>query len=147
MRDLADERKIFEFFKVLGRQARSEVRVYLTGGATAVLMGWRNTTVDIDLKFEPELDELFRALPDLKEQLQMNIELASPSDFIPPLPGWQERSRFIAREGRISFFHYDAYSQALSKIERGSTRRVSQGWSAKLRIHYQSKKIPNPLSK
>lgn len=41
-----------------------------------------------------------------------------------PLPccragaGWEERSRFIAREGRLSFHHYDFYAQALAKIER-----------------------------
>ena len=119
MRDLANQQKIFEFFRALGQRARSEARVYLTGGATAVLTGWRDMTVDIDVRFCPELDELFRALPELKEKLRMNIELASPSDFIPPLPGWQERSRFIAREGKVSFYHYDPYSQALSKLERG----------------------------
>lgn len=119
MRDLANEQKIFEFFKLLGRRVRSEVSVYITGGATAVLTGWRDTTVDIDLRFEPEVDELFRALPELKEKLWLNIELAAPSDFIPPVPGWKERSLFIGREGRINFYHYDPYSQALAKIERG----------------------------
>lgn len=119
MRELANEHKIFEFFKSLGRTVRKEARVYLTGGSTAVLTGWRDTTVDIDIKFEPEIDEIFRALPELKEKLGINIELASPSDFIPPVPGWQERSQFITREGKVSFFHYDPYSQALSKIERG----------------------------
>jgi hypothetical protein len=103
----------------LAAKTRKRARVYFTGGATAVLMGWRDSTIDVDLRFEPELDELFRALPILKEQLETNIELASPSDFIPPLPGWEERSIYIGREGTIEFFHYDPYSQALSKIERG----------------------------
>lgn len=119
MRDLANEQKIFEFFRVLGRRARSEARVYLTGGATAVLIGWRDTTIDIDLKFEPDHDELFRALAELKERLQINVELAAPSDFIPALPGWEDRSRFIVKEGKVSFYHYDPYSQVLAKIERG----------------------------
>jgi hypothetical protein len=30
--------------------------MYLTGGATAVLEGWRNSTVDIDVRFEPDSD-------------------------------------------------------------------------------------------
>lgn len=46
-------------------------------------------------------------------------QLASPAHFIPPLPGWEERSPFIVREGTLSFHHYDFYSQCLSKIERG----------------------------
>ena len=49
----------------------------------------------------------------------MNVELASPDDFIPPLPGWRERSSHIARHGLVDFFHYDFYGQALAKIERG----------------------------
>lgn len=73
--------------RVLGQKARHEARVYFTGGTTAVLLGWRDSTVDVDLRFEPELDELFRALPEIKEKFQINIELASPSDFIPSLPG------------------------------------------------------------
>ncbi|MEP7147971.1 MAG: DUF6036 family nucleotidyltransferase [Acidobacteriota bacterium] len=108
-----------EFMRALGKLSRQTARVYFTGGVTAVLYGWRDTTIDIDLRFDPELDELFRALPILKEDLEINIELAAPSDFIPPLPGWEARSRHIAREGKLDFYHYDPYSQALSKIERG----------------------------
>jgi len=109
----------------LGRHARQRARVYFTGGATAVLMGWRDTTIDIDLRFDPEFDELFRALQLLKEKLEINIELASPSDFIPSLPGWEERSEYIGSEGKVSFYHYDLYSQALSKIERGHVQDLN----------------------
>lgn len=103
----------------LGREEGAEARIYLTGGATAVLFGWRLSTIDVDLKMEPESDQLFRAFPRLKEQLEINIELASPDHFIPALPDWRERSRFIAREGPISFYHFDLYSQALAKVQRG----------------------------
>ena len=107
-----------EFIEALGIAARTKARVYLVGGASAVLMGWRDSTIDVDLKFVPESDELLRSLPALKERLQMNIELASPDDFIPALPGWEERSPFIQQQGTIAFFHYDFYAQALAKIER-----------------------------
>ncbi len=110
--------------RLFGRPTRTEVRVYFTGGSTAVLYGWREMTLDIDLKFEPDADELYRAIPLIKEQLQLNIELVAPSDFIPELPGWQDRCQFITREGTVSFFHYDPYSQALSKIERGHDQDV-----------------------
>lgn len=102
--------------------AREETRVYFTGGASAVLLGWRSATIDVDLVFEPERDELFRSIARLKDELQINVELASPAHFIPAVPGWAERSVFIAREGLVSFFHYDFYSQALSKIERGHSQ-------------------------
>ncbi|OGU33341.1 MAG: hypothetical protein A3K13_11290, partial [Gemmatimonadetes bacterium RIFCSPLOWO2_12_FULL_68_9] len=98
--------------------ARDDTRIYLTGGATAVLIGWRGSTIDVDIKIVPERDELFRAIPHLKERSNLNVELACPSDFIPALPGWEARSIHVSREGLTDWFHYDLYSQALSKIER-----------------------------
>lgn len=93
--------------------------MYLTGGATAVLEGWRESTVDIDVRFEPDAEEALRRISSLKEELAINVELASPLDFLPPLPGWQERSRFRFREGNLEVFDFDLYSQALSKLARG----------------------------
>ncbi len=88
--------------KELGEEADREGRLYFTGGATAVLLGWRPSTIDVDIKMEPESDRLFRALPRIKDELEINVELAAPDQFIPAVPGWQERSAFIARQGRLS---------------------------------------------
>jgi uncharacterized nucleotidyltransferase DUF6036 len=93
--------------------------MYLTGGATAVLEGWRDSTVDIDIRFEPDSDAALARIRDLKEELDLNVELASPLDFLPPLDGWQERCHFRFREGNLEVFDFDPYSQALSKLERG----------------------------
>ena len=51
------------------------------------------------MKMVPDLDRVFRAIPEIKERLQINIELASPDDFIPVREGWEDRSPFIAQEG------------------------------------------------
>jgi hypothetical protein len=67
----------------------------------------------------PELDEVMRAIPRLKEELEINVESAAPSDFIPEVTGWQVRCLFVTTEGMISCYHYDLYSQALAKVERG----------------------------
>lgn len=91
MREAADAERIGKLAKELGRVVPPGTRMYLTGGATAVLEGWRDSTVDI----------------------------ASPLDFLPALPGWQGRSRFRFREGNLEVFDFDLYSQALSKLERG----------------------------
>ncbi len=119
MRPHADEPRISAFLRALGRASRTDARVYLVGGATAVIEGWRASTVDVDLRIEPDADDVLRAIPALKESVGVNVELASPSDFIPELPGWRGRSTFVRREGRLDIHHYDPYSQALAKIERG----------------------------
>jgi hypothetical protein len=93
--------------------------MYLTGGATAVLEGWRESTVDIDVRFEPDSDAALGRIGEIKERLAVNVELASPLDFLPPLDGWRDRSRFRFREGNLEVFDFDPYSQALSKLERG----------------------------
>lgn len=118
MREQLTAERLQAFMKALADAASEPARVYLVGGATAVLLGWRTSTIDVDLKIIPESDEILRSLPRLKEKLKINIELASPDDFIPALPGWKERSKFIQQEGKLSFYHYDFYAQALAKLER-----------------------------
>ena len=125
MRELADEERIRRLMRSLGAAAAEETTVYLTGGATAVLEGWRGTTVDVDLRIEPESDALLRALARLKDELAINVELASPADFIPLPEGWQERSPFVAREGSITFRHFDFAAQALAKLERAHDRDLA----------------------
>ena len=127
--------RVREFMKALGGGAKHSARIYLVGGSSAVLLGWRQSTVDIDLKSIPEDENLVRQLSALKESLEINIELASPDQFIPELPGWEERSRFIRQEGKLTFLHYDFYAQALAKIERShetDTRDVQEMISGNL---------------
>jgi hypothetical protein len=71
MRPPVDEARLRELARRLGRVATAPTRIYLTGGATAVLEGWR------------------------------------------------DRSPLVFREGNVEVHHFDFYSQALSKIERG----------------------------
>ena len=106
----------------LGERVRGEGVVFLTGGATALLYGWRDSTIDVDLKADPEPAGLFEAIATLKDQLDVNVELASPDLFIPAIPGWRERSILIGRHGHATFFHYDPYGQALSKLARRHDR-------------------------
>jgi hypothetical protein len=119
MRELADSTRIERFMNELGRAVQIDSHVYFTGGATAVLQGWRDTTIDVDIKLIPDREEILREIPRLKEELNLNVELAAPSDFIPLPPGWEDRSPLIRREGRVTFHHFDPVAQALSKIERG----------------------------
>ena len=79
-------------------------------------------TVDVDLKPDPEPPGLFEAIALLKDELDINVELAAPDQFIPALPGWRDRSLFIARHGPLEFLHYDLYSQALAKLQRSHAR-------------------------
>ena len=122
MRRLTDAARLRQFMRQLGLRARNPGRVYLVGGACAVLLEWRDTTIDIDLDLDPSAEQLLREIPRLKEELQVNVELVSPAHFIPALAGWQVRSPFVTREGTLDFHYYDFYAQALSKIERGHDR-------------------------
>jgi hypothetical protein len=119
MRQMADERRIREFLARLGDAARSPVRAYLVGGATAVLRGWRVATVDVDLTLEPEPREVYEAIPRLKQALDLSVEFASPAHFVPELPGWRDRSLYVGTWGKLTVYHYDPYGQALAKVERG----------------------------
>ncbi len=119
MRERVDRTRLHAFMRALAEATRRPLQVYLVGGATAVLEGWRDSTVDVDLRFGDDSDAALRAIPALKERLNLNIELASPADFIPVKAGWEDRSPFVAQEGTVTYRHFDLYAQALAKIERG----------------------------
>ncbi len=108
--------------KELARSAprRGSFRVFFVGGCTAVLQGWRESTIDADLYSDK--DEIFRDVQGIKERLQLNIEFARPEDFVPALVGTKDRHVFIETVGKVSFYHYDPYAQLLSKVVRGFNR-------------------------
>jgi len=124
MRSNIDSQKIEQLMTALGKEARGSGCIYFTGGVSALLIGWRTSTVDIDIRLDPEPSGIFEAITKLKQELNINIELASPQDFLPPLPQWRDRSVFIGKRGQISFYHYDFTAQALAKLSRGFDRDI-----------------------
>jgi len=108
--------------RVLGSSADEDGACYLTGGATAVLLGWRPSTIDVDIRLVPETERLLRAIQELKDELRINVELASPAEFIPVPSGWENRGVYVGREGRLTFYHFDLLAQALAKLERAHTQ-------------------------
>jgi hypothetical protein len=123
-------------------------RVYLVGGGTAVLAGWREATIDADLFSERQ--DVFRDVQAIKERLQLNIEFVRPEHFVPSLPGSSYRHRFVERVGAIDFYHYDPYAQLLSKIVRGFRKDmqdarafVESGWVNPARFRELVEGIPD----
>ena len=78
MRRLLDADRLARFMQRLGEEGEPAGRVYFTGGATALLLGWRATTIDVDIKLDSEAQPLLQVVPRLKEELEINVELASP---------------------------------------------------------------------
>ena len=118
-----DPQRIEEFLRRLGERFRRPGRIYLVGGTTMVFEGFRQQTLDIDIAFEVAAEDhsaFIRAVRDLKQELWINVEEASPSDFIPLPEGYRERAPFVGRYGQLDVFHFDLYSMALSKIGRGT---------------------------
>jgi hypothetical protein len=50
-----------------GESVGSPARVYLTGGVCAVLFGWRDMTLDVDLKADPEPAGFYGGASEVKE--------------------------------------------------------------------------------
>jgi hypothetical protein len=74
MRGETDRAKIDAFMTALAEHVKGTGRIYFTGGGTAVLHGWRDTTIDLDLKADPEPRGFFEVAA-LKEKIDLNIEL------------------------------------------------------------------------
>jgi hypothetical protein len=125
VREPLDRIRLERFLAAIGAAARGPGRIYLTGGATAISYGWRERTIDVDLRLDPEPPGVFEAIARLKDELDLNVELASPPDFIPEVPGWRERSLFVTRAGAVEVYHYDPVSQVLAKLARGYERDLA----------------------
>jgi len=108
----------------LAASVRGPGNIYFRGGATALLLGFREQTIDVDIKLDPEPEGVFEAIAQLKNRLDLNIELASPDDFIPATSDWREKSLIVASIGKVQFFHYDLTLQALAKLERNHEQDV-----------------------
>ena len=85
MREPTEAARVRDLMKRLGAESRGPGRIYLVGGASAVLLGWRATTVDVDLKLDPEPVGVFEAVARAKDALNINVELAAPDDFMPAI--------------------------------------------------------------
>lgn len=124
MRHVLTRERLRELMGEIARSApaKQAYRVYFVGGGTAVLAGWRTSTIDADL--HADRDAVFRDIQAIKERLRVNVEFVRPEHFVPALPGSEARHVFIETLGNVSFYHYDPYAQVLSKIVRGFARDV-----------------------
>lgn len=64
MREQVTAERLQEFMKVLGDRVTQPTRIFLVGGSTAVMLGWRDSKIDIDLKVVPETMSLCNYPPD-----------------------------------------------------------------------------------
>jgi len=122
-REPVDRQRIERFLVELGKRFRRPGKLFLVGGTTMVYEGFRAQTLDIDLTFDIQAEDhadFVRTVRALKDELDLNVEEVSPGDFIPLPPGYAHRAQFIGRYGQLEVFHFDPYSTALSKIERGT---------------------------
>lgn len=122
LRRHVDRPLIDRFLRLVGEQYRRRGRLLLVGGTTLVYESLRAQTLDIDLAIQvadADHDDLFRVIRSVRQTLAINVEEASPDHFIPLPTGYADRHVFIATYGQVDAFHFDLYSTALSKIERG----------------------------
>ena len=122
LRPAVSRERIDAFLNRLAQDYRQPARLYLVGGTSLVFERLRPQTLDIDLTIEVAADRhgaLIAAIRAIKDALGFNVEEVSPADFIPLPAGFDARHQFIGRFGLIDVFHFDWYSAALSKIERG----------------------------
>ena len=124
MRQSVGRQEIEHFLVEIGR-TRQPGRIYIVGGAALVHKGIRpGQTLDIDIQITSDPANLTAQIAQLKQKLNINIEFASPADFMPLPTQWEARSEFIRRYGQVDAFYFDWYSIALSKTQRANPQDV-----------------------
>ena len=122
LRQEVNRERISLLLREVGQRYHQPAQLHLAGGTSLVFEGYRERTLDVDLTLEVSAEgysQLVQALQEIMLALDMNIEEASPGDLIPLPAGYADRHEFIGCYGQVDVFHFDWYSNALSKIERG----------------------------
>lgn len=124
MRQRVGRSDIERFLVEVGR-LRQPGRLYLVGGAALVHAGIRpGQTLDIDIQITVDPMNLTAQVAQIKQQLNINVEFASPGDFMPLPTQWEARSQFVKRYNQVDVFYFDWYSIALSKAQRANPQDV-----------------------
>lgn len=123
MRQRTDRERLRRFLETLGKRLPRPVRFFLVGGSVLIDLGLRGSTVGIDyvasVDGPADLAELETAIRTLKHELDVNVESASPADFLPIPPTVLDRSRYVRRQGRLDVYYYHLPSQIIAKVARG----------------------------
>ena len=102
-------------------------------------LGLRVATLDIDYLADADdpaaLAELEQAIRALKNELDLNVEPASPADFLPIPPSALQWSRYVASHGAVSVYYYDLASQVIAKAARGLEQDLADAESLILQGH------------
>lgn len=101
MREVVDRDRVARVAAALGEAADRDVRIYFTGGVTAVLMGWRPSTVDIDLIAVPDSGALMRAIPALHARDRSDVQEMVSRGLV---DGAAVRQQFVAMEPELYRF-------------------------------------------
>ena len=86
-------------------------------------LGLRSATLDVDYDADADdpaaLEDLELAIRALKNVLDINVEPASPGNFLPVSPNVRARSRYVGRFGSLSVYYYHLPSLVIAKAARG----------------------------
>jgi hypothetical protein len=119
-----DRPRLTQFLDLLGRRLRRPTRFYLVDGSVLIDLRLRPTTLDIAHAAEADepiaLSELEEAIRSLRQQLDLNIEPASPADFLPVPASALSQSQFVRQHGPLSVYYYLLPTHVIAKVARGS---------------------------
>lgn len=129
MRGRADRQGIDKFLVLLGKRLSFPVRLYLVGGSAVVDLGLRDSTLDVDYVVQSDdprgREEFERLVPRMKNELQINLEPVSPSDFLPLPADIVGRSPYVRSYGNLHVYYFDLASSIISKAARGAERDLT----------------------
>ena len=120
--------RIEGFLTAVGATFRHPCKLFLSGGDGLVWRGLRRFTNDIDVTYEvapAHHDEWLRAIRELKDRLDVNVEEAHPGDFVPLPPESAMRAESVGRFGQVEVFLLDPYAVALGKLGRGHAQDIA----------------------
>ncbi|MEO6061649.1 MAG: DUF6036 family nucleotidyltransferase [Thermoflexales bacterium] len=116
---------VLALFERFGERWHLPLVVDLIGGSALAFLGNRRSTLDIDYvgsDIHPEGWQI--ALGSLAAEMRLEIEPVPLAEMVPIPVGASQRCRVVGQFGVITVRVFDAYTIALSKVDRGTNTDI-----------------------
>ena len=123
-----DKRRLESFLRRMSDLLDRPSKIFLLGGSSLTWRGIKSESIDVDLALlENESDPIpiLDAITSASDFIEANTDVMRLGDLLPLPEGYAERAEHAADFDRLTVYHFDPYSIALTKLARSATKDLN----------------------
>ncbi|MBI5714902.1 MAG: hypothetical protein HZC38_16000 [Chloroflexi bacterium] len=124
---LVDRKRLQAFLERLNMALDEPGAIFLLGGSSLTWRGVKQESADIDLQIVETDDPvpLLDAIAQAGDFIETRVDVMRLAQEMPLPEGYEERAEPAADFGKLTVYHFDPYSIALTKLARSATKDIT----------------------